>query len=158
MSTRRPAPATLADYARQQTKQELERDIQKAAVAFLRAHGWRVYRMNSGMFQGSTRPVRVGEPGMADLLAHRYVIDDTRARTHGAAPGTGVSYVIWIECKRASRGKLHEDQVRWRLAETENGALIYTCSNIDDLRDWYYQRFGFLHKTDNLFVAVGVKV
>jgi hypothetical protein len=114
-------------------------------------HGWRRYRMTSGLFTApSGYKVTVGEPGIPDLLFIRYVRPDQFDKP------TGVAYLLWVETKRAKGGKKAEAQAEWHVDEERLGGLIYTCNDVGDFRDWYYKRFGFLHQHEHLFLAAGV--
>lgn len=148
-------PASLQEATEAEKRKQREKIVQAGTIKFLREHGWRVYRMNSGLFPGARGMVRIGEPGMPDVLALRYVVEPVRGGL--LRPATGVGYVLWVECKRAKGGKTAENQALWHATESENGALIYVCNDLEDLRDWYYKRFGFLHASENLFLAAGVR-
>lgn len=153
MATRTKKPVNLAQYAKQQKEKTLEAEIAKGVHEFMELHGWRRFRMTSGCFIApSGAPVRVGEPGVPDLLFVRYIERDTS--TYGASKASGVAYLVWIETKRAKGGKKAEAQAEWHTAESAAGALIYTCNDLEAFRDWYYKRFGFLHQHENLFLAV----
>jgi hypothetical protein len=155
MATRKKAPANLAEYAKKQQAKALEAQVAKELQKFMALHGWRRFRMTSGLFTApSGCPVRVGEPGIPDLLFVRYVRRETA--TFGASVASGVAYLLWVETKRAKGGKKAEEQAEWHRDEEILGGLVYTCSDLDDFRDWYFKRFGFLHKHENLFLAAGV--
>jgi len=155
MATRKKKPANLAEYAKQQQAKALEAEVAKAVQKFMAMHGWRRFRMTSGLFTApSGCPVRVGEPGIPDLLFVRYVRRETT--TFGASLASGVAYLLWVETKRAKGGKKADEQAEWDKVGEAIGALIYTCNDLEAFREWYYKRFGFLHQHENLFLAAGV--
>lgn len=102
---------------------------------FLRAHGWRVFKVGYGEIHRGGRVVEVvGEKGMPDRLCMRY--------------GAG-SYaeVIWLEGKRPkskgdSGGRMSDEQRDWIRDETVRGATCYVPSSLDGFLEWYRQTIG----------------
>lgn len=132
-------------------KSRVEDEVADDVKRFMLAHGWRRFRMTSGLFTTPAGyPCRIGEPGIPDQLWIRYVRDKQ-------GQPSGVAYVLWIETKRAVGGKRRESQIDWHRDEGILGALIYVAKDVGELRDWYYERFGFLHKTENLFLQAGLR-
>jgi hypothetical protein len=58
----------------------------------------------------------------------------------------GVCVAVWIELKRARRGKLSEDQIKWRNKEIARGAVVFAVNDIDVFEKEYETRFGWLHE------------
>src|SRR5450755_3556323 len=123
---RAPKPAT-ADL--------LEKHVSRQVRDFLEARGWRIVRNNVTKFPGgSGRWVQVGEPGMPDYQAIKYLPHKS-----------GAALVLWIELKRNRRGRMGEDQVKWGDLETRRGAIVLRVDDIDDFMDLYEKQFGWVH-------------
>jgi hypothetical protein len=112
-------------------KQELEREVTKATVDFLRSKGWRIVRhqryVSPGQFQS-------GEPGMADTQAIYYM------------PGSLAAVVFWIEFKRRIGGKVGEHQTKWHERERERGGTVIVVSDVKTFCEWYDRELAFLRQ------------
>jgi hypothetical protein len=123
---RAPKPAT-ADL--------LEKHVSRQVRDFLEARGWRILRNGCTKFRDySGRWTQIGEVGAPDFLALKY-LDKSR----------GVAVALWIELKRSTRGRLSEDQAKWRDAETRLGAIVLRVDDVDDFMRLYDQRFAWIH-------------
>lgn len=113
-------------------KKLLESELSQQVTDYLRHRGWRLIRMNRGLFSDRTgHTVQFGEPGMADYLALHY-----------RPPA-----VIWIEMKRSAEKKPRCicltkkprqrctacDQAAWQLAERARGGTVWVIDGIDRL-------------------------
>lgn len=104
-----------------------ERDVTKQVCDFLRAHRWRLIRMNVTKVKRLGRWTQFGETGMADYLALQYL------------PGS-LAAVMWIEFKQ-SKGKLAKHQELWHARERRDGAAVYTVRDYDSFRAFYRDTF-----------------
>lgn len=135
------------------TPKQSEADVQKAIRDYLQAHGWRIIRQQSGMFTNTGGGTfRIGEPGMADIQAVRYV--PASGDSH-----QGKAYVFWCEtkapdavmrcrCHLKKRGKCTACAQRdWKATETRLGALFAPGHSISVFLEWYDKYFGWLHRS-----------
>lgn len=112
-----------------------ERDVQRQVRDWFEWHKWRTLRWNVGMaFDSSGGKVFFGEKGMADLMFLYYLPEPPAA-----------TLTVWVETKRPG-GVLSPAQVDWQRKEMARGGCVVTIDNFEDLRDWYSERFGWLHK------------
>ena len=58
---------------------------------------------------------------------------------------SGVCVALWIETKRAVRGKLADDQRGWRDRELKRGAVVLCVNDIDVFMREYDRLFSWLH-------------
>jgi hypothetical protein len=101
----------------------LERDIQRTVCDFLRAHGWRLVRLNVTKMPIKGQWVSFGERGMPDYLALYYLPD-------------GRAVVLWLEFKRP-KGKAAEHQQLWHEAERRLGAVVVQVDSFDNFLALY---------------------
>jgi hypothetical protein len=126
-----------------------EREVTKAAIAYLRLRGWRCVRMQSG---GFTNPQfgyhQIGEPGMPDWIAIYYMQDSE-------------ALILWIEmkkpgakdrctCKPMDKKPCRAcRQKHWRETETQRGATVLRIDSLEQLVAWYEPGLGkWLHGPD----------
>jgi hypothetical protein len=76
-------------------KHILEKQVDKQVRDFLELRGWRRIRFQATVIPGA---FRTAEPGIPDCLYVKYL------------DRNGVCVAVWIETKRAVRGKLADDQ------------------------------------------------
>jgi hypothetical protein len=106
----------------------LERDVTRQVTGFLRAHRWRLIRMNVTTLQLRGQWVRFGETGIPDYLALYYLPDS-------------LAVVLWLEFKRERKGKLRREQELWHAREKKDGAVICTVTDYDTFREFYAAQF-----------------
>lgn len=99
----------------------LESEVQRNVLLWLKLHGIRHWRSNTGGAMlagkgGRPRPVRFGEPGAPDIM--------------GILHPSG--RFIGIEVKRPG-GKLTAHQQLWHEAARAAGALMIVASSVEDL-------------------------
>lgn len=105
-----------------------ERDITKQVCDFLRAHRWRLIRMNVSKVQFNDAGwMQFGESGMADYLALYYLPDS-------------LAVAMWLEFKQA-KGKLARHQELWHARERKDGASVYVVRDYDSFRKFYDAAF-----------------
>ena len=113
----------------------LELDLERAIRTLLEWHGWIVRKMERNYSERKRKSV--GELGMPDLLAIRYV------RNSGAAE------VLWIEVKRTFGQKATKAFVRqheWHARERRRGAVTVIAgedfeASVDGFVLWYKRKF-----------------
>lgn len=105
--------------------QAREREVTKAVKDYLTARGWRAVRFQRTVIPGS---FQTGEPGIPDTLFLYY-----------KAPP--VALALWVEFKRATRGKRSEDQKQWHAREQQRGALVVTVNDPAEFAAWYERTF-----------------
>lgn len=98
----------------------LESAIQRTCEDILRAHQWRIFRLEENYSERKRK--RVGERGAPDCMAVKY---------NGClqTPPTGKAQIVHIEWK-AAKGKPSEAQTAWHAAERARGAFT-AISGID---------------------------
>lgn len=111
--------------------QLLEREITKQIKGFMAWRLWRPVRMQRTVIPNT---FQTGEPGMPDFLFIRYL------RTGF----TGLAVTCWVEMKRAKRGKLAEDQIKWRDTELLRGAIVLKANDLREFEQEYERLFGWL--------------
>jgi hypothetical protein len=96
-----------------------ERDVAKQCKDLLRAGGWDVIRLQSGVFVGASggAPLRIGERGMTDYVA-------VRAR--------GRVQVLYVEIKRPGQFPRIE-QERWMAWKRHCGFEAFWVDSVEDL-------------------------
>ena len=117
-----------------------ENDVKLQVRHWFEWHKWRCLRWNVGLaFDASGgKGVFFGEPGMPDLMFVYYL-------SHIDQPGA--SLVVWVETKAPRPGAvLSPKQFNWHEKEMKRGACVVTIDNFEALRDWYSERFAWLHK------------
>jgi hypothetical protein len=112
------------------------KDLKEAAVDrqvkdFMLLRGWRCIRFQRTVIPGA---FQTGEPGIPDRMYVKYL------------DKAGVCVAVWIELKRAKRGKLSEQQQKWRDREIARGAVVLEVNDIDVFEKEYETRFGWLHE------------
>jgi hypothetical protein len=104
-----------------------EREVTKLVCDFLRAHRWRLIRMNVTTLQLRGQWVRFGESGSPDFLCLHYLPN-------------GLAAVLWLEFKSKS-GKLARHQELWHARERKDGASVYVVRDFDSFREFYRASF-----------------
>jgi len=151
VSTFRAGSETLMTFVLKAPKPPrlTEKEVTQQITDFLRHRGWKVIRLQSGLFKqrypnpGATeeRPIRIGEVGMVDWLA----VHPTLPRGH-----------IWMELKRPGAKpsetkmvKTHSGKYRKRKGQMqylrELDAQGFCCGwfdSIEGFRKFYGKRFG----------------
>src|SRR5689334_8760722 len=91
-----------------------ERDVSRTCLDWLRAKGFRCYRLQSGMVRGWTRgtPIRLNANGTPDLLC-------VRAKEEGI----GCFDVLFVEFKRKG-GKVRAEQITMHVALRQDGFTV----------------------------------
>ena len=112
-------------------KELLERQVDRQVKDFMELRGWRTIRFQRTVIPGA---FMTGEPGIPDRMYLKYL------------DRNGVCVAVWIELKRAKRGKLSEDQIKWRNREIARGAVVLKVDDIDEFMADYERRFGWLHE------------
>lgn len=109
-----------------------EAQTQKLILDWLAAKGILAFRMQTGAtmssYNGRTRMVRYGVPGMADVLAFPRSLDyvyQGQSR-HKADP------VVWIECK-APKGKQSDLQKSFQQQVESHGHRYIVVTTLDDV-------------------------
>lgn len=105
----------------------LERDVTRITCDFLRAHNWRLVRLNVTSMPLKGQWVSFGERGMPDWLAIYYLPD-------------GLAVLLWLEFK-SKKGKLSLDQELWHIREEKCGATVCTISDFESFHDWYLSKY-----------------
>ncbi len=119
-----PSPAKL-----------LEKQVSDQVRSFLEYRGWRIVRNNVTKFPGGNgRWVQVGEVGMADLLALRYLPE-------------GRCLALWLELKRPGR-KPDPHQIAWHDKERLRGATVWRVNELREFIEAYERAFGWVHTDD----------
>ena len=135
----------------------LEKHIEEACVQIMEFDGWIVRKMEQNYSERKRKVI--GEPGMADRLAIRY-IERNQGHPRSITP-SGVAEVLWIEFKRPrpsktgktwrapTRAAIH--QQAWHLLERKRGALtlIAGCdfpASIEGFTNWY-RNSGLMRRT-----------
>ena len=118
--------------SRFRAKHILEKQVDKQVRDFLELRGWRRIRFQATVIPGA---FRTAEPGMADCLYIKYL------------DRNGVCVALWIETKRAVRGKLADDQRAWRDRELKRGAVVLCVNDIDAFSREYERLFSWLHSS-----------
>ena len=112
-----------------------ERQVAEQVREWFAWHKWRCLRHNVGLaFDQSGGKVFFGEKGMADLMFLYYLPEPPAA-----------TLTVWVETKRPG-GVLSPAQVDWQRKEMARGGCVVTIDNFEFLRDWYSERFGWLHQ------------
>lgn len=103
-----------------------ERDVAKALVDFLKAEGWRVIRLQTGVFRGMSggRPRWIGEKGMPD-----YICLSTFTMPHDA------ERFFFLETK-SLKGFKRFTQTLWHEQAERDGFLVCTARSLDELKVW----------------------
>lgn len=109
----------------------LERDVTKQIRDYMEFRQWRAIRMQRTVVPGQ---FQTGEPGIADFLFVRYLNTEL----------IGLSVSCWIELKRASKGRVSEDQITWRDRERHRGAIVLLVNNLRHFEVEYERLFGWL--------------
>ena len=120
-----------------QPKALSEGAIQRAILDYLTARGIRAYRMQVGAFsseyQGKSRFMRFGTPGMADILAFKH-----RKANWLSTPAikgdyaTDIIIPFWLEVKSAT-GKQSELQKSFQAQVEADGHRYAIVRSIDDV-------------------------
>ena len=113
----------------------LELDLERAIRTLLEWHGWIVRKMERNYSERKRKSV--GELGMPDLLAIRYIQDSFAAE------------VLWIEVKRTFRQKATKaagHQHEWHTRDRRRGAFTVIAgedfeASIDGFKLWYRREF-----------------
>jgi hypothetical protein len=113
----------------------LEADVTRQVKDFMQHRGWRALRMQRTVVPGA---FQTGEPGIPDFLFLRYLQTEFG----------GLCCACWIELKRATRGKLSQQQKQWRDRERARGAVVLTASDIKEFHAEYYRLFGWLQSEE----------
>ena len=114
-----------------------ENDVKLQVRQWFEWHGWRSLRWNVGLaFDSSGGKVMFGERGMPDLMFIYYL---SQVNLPGA------SLTVWVEVKRPG-GTRRPAQIEWHQKEMSRGACVVTVDNFELLRDWYSERFEWLHR------------
>lgn len=125
-----------------------ERDIEQACCGFLELDGWICRKMEANFSEKKRKSV--GEVGMADTLAIRYLVGPRGDPAYQKQQAE----VMWIEWKRqrggpdsrkglftkAEKAKIH--QRGWHARERSRGALTLIAgedfpATIEGFRSWY---------------------
>lgn len=104
-----------------------ERDVTKQVCDFLRAHRWRLIRMNVTTLQLRGQWVKFGETGIPDYLAIYYLPNS-------------LAVCLWLEFKQR-KGKLAKHQELWHAREQRDGATLCTVRDYESFREFYRERF-----------------
>jgi|SRR5579872_283891 len=96
-----------------------EKDIEKYIRDLLAWDGWTVRKMEQNYSERKRK--RVGEAGMADLLAIRYRLGYGSMTLPYPFDQGQAAEVLWIETKRP-KGKTAQAQYDWHARERERGA------------------------------------
>ena len=123
--------AAITSSRQFRAKYILEKQVDKQVRDFLELRGWRRVRFQATVIPGA---FRTAEPGMADCLYLKYL------------DRSGVCIALWIETKRAVRGKLADDQRAWRDRELKRGAAVLCVNDIDVFMREYDRLFSWLHE------------
>lgn len=118
-----------------------EAQVSKAIVDFLRAEGWRVERLQSGLFRQpgkNGKRVRIGEPGRADYFA---------VRVPSRGPYEDLIQFFYFEVK-APRKKPTAKQQRWLEDRRRERFLAVWFDSFDrpqngfaEFLTWYQETF-----------------
>jgi hypothetical protein len=113
-----------------------ETDVQQAVVLMLELDGWRSLRTDP--VSNRARATGFGEVGMPDYLFIRYKDLGLEISLEGCSTDslTSLAQVLWVEFKAPGK-KLKPHQIRWVLDEARLGALVMTCDEVDEFREWY---------------------
>lgn len=111
-------------------KQKPEAQVQRAVLDYLRAEKILHFRQNSGVLLNKKgRPVRFGEPGMADIQAF------PRVKVCMGAECMSISHPLWIECK-SPVGSVSPQQEEFRRRVESEGHTYIVVRSLDDLLVW----------------------
>jgi len=111
--------------ARKLTESQVTRQI----CDFLRAHGWRVCRQQSGLFATTDgRRIRIGERGAADWWAVRAFGDDGRAE------------FFFLEVKGTGRAP-SDRQRSWINDANRDGLEAEWFDSFERFEGWYFERY-----------------
>jgi hypothetical protein len=109
----------------------LEADVTKQIKDFMEWRQWRPVRMQRTVIPGA---FQTGEPGIADYLFIRYLHTEF----------AGLAVTCWVEMKRQHRGKMGDDQIKWRDREKKRGAIVLKANDLRDFERKYEELFGWL--------------
>ena len=129
MSKRKPEPPSLPAPTEAQT--------QKAIMEYLAAKGVLCFRMNSGAvlasYNGKTRMVRYGVPGMADVLAFPTIFKHDLT-IFGKIEGLGYheQVALWIEVK-GPKGVQSDLQKSFQQQVEAHGHRYVLAKSLDDV-------------------------
>jgi hypothetical protein len=103
------------------TPRRKERDLTNAILALLRVHGIAAWRTGVGAYrasyQGRERFVRLGTPGMADIV--------------GILPG---GQALFVEVKSPT-GRVRPEQLAFLQTVTRAGGIGFVARSVDDVID-----------------------
>lgn len=95
----------------------LEDEVLRGCLEYLRAHGYFVWRNNTGAVKIGKRFIRYGTPGSSDILG---ILPDGR--------------FLAVECKREKGGRLSELQKAFLTAIQINGGVSIVARSVDELK------------------------
>lgn len=124
MARRDQRTAPLFSEERQNRQHEAGRIRQ-----YLQGKGWRLFRDISGLMQSFRGRMSVGENGMPEIRAVRYM-------------GGGVEVCLRVD--------LHVQETDWTRAERERGAVVIHAATLEDFLDAYHERFRWINDQDSL--------
>ena len=107
-----PTTAALA----RATPRRRERDVQRAVLAALRAHGWIAYPVNRER-AGRTRASHIGVKGISDVMGFAWHVPGVRAGT-----------VLAVEVKRPGQRPTREQQAWLDLVNGAQGVACWATS------------------------------
>lgn len=103
-----------------------EADTTSACVGWLRAHGWRCIRLQSGKLRGvGGRMFTVGEKGLPDWMVLR-------------CSTNGMLYGFFLEAKRFKGGVVSKNQTKWQREAKLSGFRTCVANSLESMTAWMH--------------------
>lgn len=106
-----------------------ETDVVRQITDLMKAEGYRIMRLQSGVFVSDTRILRIGERGLPDWLFLRRSEDRCRP------------VAMFVEIKAPGK-KPRPEQVAWINEAIEAGLLACWTDDLDSFRSWMRSAIG----------------